>query len=235
MYQLEDHLWWYVGMRRICDKILRRHLEQTQGLEVLDAGCGTGGSLALLERFGRVTAFDVYPRAAQLTEGRRAGRVAVASIDAMPYADASFDLVTSFEVVCQLEPASEERALRELARVLRPGGTLLVRVPAFQMLYGPHDATVQTKHRYTAPEMARKLEKVGLRPVQTTYANMLLLPVAVVRRLAAKLLGARGSDVRPVPAPLNAALQAVLKFEGDLLERHNLPIGLSVIALATKP
>jgi len=238
MFQLEDSLWWYVGMRRITFELLRRHLGGAQGsLRVLDAGCGTGGSLALLERFGQVTAFDLYTKAAALCLTRRRGRILVASIDAIPLADASFDLVTAFDVIYQLPEPAEETALREMRRVLKPGGSVLLREPAYQALYGPHDVTVGGRRRYTAGEMAAKMEKAGLQPVWTSYANTLLFPVAAARRLLAKLRrdGVPESDVRPVAAPLNRALAAVLGFEAELLKHTRLPFGLSVIALARKP
>lgn len=239
MFQLEDSLWWYVGMRRIVHNFLQPQVKKQGGapLRVLDAGCGTGGSLKLLERYGQVTAFDFYPRAAELYTTRQRGRICVASADAVPFADGSFDLVTAFDLVCQLPAPQDETALREMARVLRPGGSLLVRVPAFQALYGPHDVTLHTQHRYSVGEMADMIERAGMKLVQTTYANTILFPVAVARRLFAKVSGkaADESDVRPVPEPLNMALTAVLSAEAEIIKHTRLPFGLSVIALATKP
>jgi SAM-dependent methyltransferase len=238
MFRLEDNLWWYVGMRRIAYNLLSRHLNDNAGpLRVLDAGCGTGGSLRLLERFGRVTAFDFARMAAEMYLTRQRGRILVASTDAIPFADESFDLVTSFDVICQLPFPGDEAALRELGRVLRPGGILFVRTPAYQSLYGPHDVTLHTHHRYSTTEMAKKMERSGLQVVETTYANTFLLPVAVARRMWAKFRGkaAGESDVRPVPKPLNTALTGILGAEAMLVEHTRLPFGLSVIALARKP
>jgi SAM-dependent methyltransferase len=237
LYKLEDNLWWFVGMRRIVGNLLREFVPGGSRLAVLDAGCGTGGQIRQLEGWGQVTGFDYYPPAAQLSSSRRPGRIAVASIDAIPFEDASFDLVTALDVVCQLPAPRDEQALRELTRVLKPGGTLVVRVPAFQMLYGSHDRTLHTHHRYTTGEMQRKLRDAGLQPLKATYANTLLFPVALVRRLVARFSGksATESDVRGVPAPLNLALRAVLYIESEILKRTSLPFGLSVITLARKP
>ncbi len=250
MFHLEDTYWWYVGMRRISDRLIRRDLDNGarpnpahdtangRPLKVLDAGSGTGGSLHLLEQYGEVTAFDFSRQAAEMYKTRQAGRILVASIDAIPFADSTFDLVTSFDVVCQLPAPEDETALRELWRVLKPGGGFLVRVPAFQFLHGPHDVVLHTKHRYSAREMVDKLERAGFRPLRTTYANTLLFPVALARRLLAKVrkdAPRTNSDVRPVPAPLNAVLTAVLSAESLLLARLRLPFGLSFIALARKP
>ncbi len=113
----------------------------------------------------------------------------------------------------------------------------MVRVPAFQFLYGPHDVVLHTRHRYSAGEMSARLETAGFEVLKTTYANTLLFPVALARRLLAKFLrpAAEDSDVRPVPWPLNAALTAVLSAESLALSKFRLPFGLSVIALARKP
>ncbi|HXH20772.1 MAG TPA: methyltransferase domain-containing protein [Dehalococcoidia bacterium] len=238
MFHLEDAYWWYVGMRRIARTLLQRQLRDgRRGLRILDAGAGTGGSLQLLKDYGEVTAFDFAPQAAEMYARREKGRICVASIDSIPFRDNSFDLVTSFDVVCQLEETSEQAAFRELWRVLRPGGGLMVRVPAFQFLHGPHDVVLHTRHRYSAGEMAAKLAGAGFRDVKTTYANTFLFPVALARRLASKALRMRptDSDVRPVPGPVNAAFTAVLTLESAILSRTRLPFGLSVIAVATKP
>jgi SAM-dependent methyltransferase len=240
MFHLEDAYWWYVGMRQITERLLRRDVFRSNGAgsrRILDAGSGTGGSLQLLRRYGEVTAFDFAPQAAAMYRTREAGRIAVASIDSIPFADGSFDLVTAFDVVCQLPAPADQQALRELGRVVKPGGTVLVRVPAFQFLYGPHDVVLHTSHRYSAPEMAAKLEEAGLRLVGTTYANTLLFPVALARRLLARFGRATptDSDVRPVPAPLNSLLTRVLSLEAPLISRVRLPFGLSLVAIARRP
>ncbi len=240
MFHLEDAYWWYVGMRQITERLLERDVFTSNVAaprRILDAGSGTGGSLQLLRRYGEVTAFDFEPKAAQMYRTREAGRIAVASIDAIPFADKTFDLVTAFDVVCQLPAPSDQQALRELGRVVKPGGAVLVRVPAFQFLYGPHDVVLHTSHRYSAPEMAAKLEDAGLKLVGTTYANTLLFPVALVRRLLARFTKSRptDSDVRPVPAPLNSLLTHVLSLEAPLISRGRLPFGLSLVAIARRP
>jgi SAM-dependent methyltransferase len=238
MFRLEDAYWWYVGMRRIVARLMQRQLENGgRPLRVLDAGAGTGGSLELLKHYGEVTAFDFSRAAASMYRTRESGRVAVASIDAIPFSGESFDLVTSFDVICQLGSPGDRAALEEMARVLKPGGGLIVRVPAFQFLHGPHDVVLHTRHRYSSQEMGAMLRAAGFEPLKVTYANTLLFPVALVRRMISKLLRPSDrteSDVRPVPGPLNRVLTGVLAVEAPVLERVNLPFGLSIIAIARK-
>lgn len=239
MFQLEDAYWWYVGMRRIVERLLERQfVNGSRDLQILDAGAGTGGSLALLNRYGNVTSFDFSQAAAEMYRTRESGRIFVASIDAIPLADECFDLVTSFDVICQLPAPSDQQALHELARVLKPGGGVIVRVPAFQFLHGPHDVVLHTQHRYSAQEMSEMLRKAGLQPLRITYANTLLFPVALARRLVSKVVKSANpteSDVRPVPGILNKLLTGVLTAEAPIVQRVSLPFGLSVIAIARKP
>jgi ubiquinone/menaquinone biosynthesis C-methylase UbiE len=239
MFDLEDAYWWYVGMRRIVERLMKRGLgDGTRPLQILDAGAGTGGSLHLLKRYGEVTAFDFARPAAEMYRTRESGRIVVASTDAIPFADASFDLVTSFDVVCQLPRPGDEKALAELSRVLKPGGGFVLRVPAFQFLHGPHDVVLHTQHRYSAREVEDMLRRAGMTPVKVTYANTLLFPVALGRRILSKALSRsepKESDVRPVPGLVNRVLTGVLSAEGAVLERASLPFGLSVIAIARKP
>ena len=237
LHDLEENLWWFVAQRRITQSLLRKHLKPSSGLfRVLDAGCGTGGQLEQLQRYGQVTSFDFEEKAVEYFAQRQRGRILVASTDAVPFADNSFDLVTSFDVICQLPSPNDQTALAELARVLKPGGTLYVRTPALQALYGGHDVTLHTRHRYTTNEMARNMRQAGLEVLQSTYANTFLFPVAAARRLVARARGTSGeSDVRAVNPVLNTALKTLFSFEASILPRTSLPIGLSVIAVARKP
>src|SRR5688500_3743515 len=127
MYRVEDTLWWYVGMRRIGEALLDGRLQP--GLCILDAGCGTGGNLRWLSRYGTAVGVDLATEAMRFCRLRRLTTTAQASVLNLPYPDATFDLVTSFDVIYHLDVADDVAALRELSRVLRPGGALLVRVP----------------------------------------------------------------------------------------------------------
>jgi SAM-dependent methyltransferase len=205
-------------------------------LNILDAGCGTGGNSAHLRAYGRVTGVDFSADALRFAAERPGLRLARASVEALPFADASFDLVLSNDVLCHLGVASDAVAVREFARVLRPGGVLFLQLPAYEWLRSHHDAAVHTGHRYTAAEMRALLRAGGLRPRRVTYANAALLPAAAAWRVLHRLLPDRAedarSDVRPVAGPLNAVMRAVLDLESRLLARRNLPWGLSVIGVA---
>jgi len=234
MFQVEDAHWWYAGMRRITRAMLDAHLPQGP-LSILDAGCGTGANLAALATYGAATGMDIEPAALAFCRQRGLQRLARGSVCELPCADGVFDLVTSFEVLYHLAVDSDDAALHEFWRVLRPGGWLLLRLPAHNWLRGRHDVAVHTRHRYTTGEVERKVAGAGLRVVRLSYANCLLFPVAVARRLLERSGGAgKGSDVGP-PPPGNGVLTAILAAEASWLPRHSLPWGLSVLCLARKP
>ncbi len=234
MYRVEDTHWWYVGMRRICASLLSPLPERGAGLRILDAGCGTGGSTAWLAAYGGVVGADRSPEALRCCAERRLPWLAGASVQALPFPDRAFDLVTCFDVLYHLDAGDDTRGLRELRRVLSPGGHLLIRLPAFDWLRGRHDRAVHTRHRYTARELRTKLEDSGFLTRRITYANCFLFPLAAAKRLAEPLFPVR-DDLRPPGRLPNALLGAVLGFEAWLVRRLRLPFGLSVLALAENP
>ena len=212
---------------------------------ILDAGCGTGGMLSWLTRYtgrGAVAGMDVVYDALKFCRERQEGGLFQGSATDLPFADSTFDLVTSFDVLVQLPgEKSDERAMREMYRVLRPGGVAFVRVAAYGWMRSGHDETLGTQRRYVRGELRRKMEGAGFRVLRTTYANSLLLPLAVVRRQVLKRVGLsdRGSDVKPLPRGLgwlNRAFEGALRFEARLLRGGlDLPAGLSVVCVAQRP
>lgn len=239
MYAVEDDHWWYTGMRRIADALLRdRFGDRLGSLAVLDAGCGTGGNSANLRSYGAVTGIDFASDALDLARERPGIHLARASVESLPFADGSFDLVLSNDVLCHLGVANDAVAARELARVLKPGGVLFLQLPAYEWLRSHHDQAVHTGHRYTAGEVRQLLSAGALQPLRVTHANAALLPAAAGWRALNRLLPRHGSqgrsDVRPVVGPVNAILRGLLSLEALLLARRNLRVGLSVIGVAEK-
>lgn len=232
MRSVEDRHWWYVGTRAIAHDLLAT-LPFAE--RILDAGCGTGGNRAMLHRHGRVVAIDLSELALELTATRGGVPLARASVTQLPFPDATFDLVTSFEVLYHRGVGDDVHAMRELCRVLRPGGHLLLRLPALEWLRGAHDEAVHGARRYTRHELESKLRSAGLTPVRVTYLNTLLLPLAAAKRLLERLAGTSGDDLGATPRPLAALFRAALTAERHILRRRDLPAGVSIMALARRP
>jgi SAM-dependent methyltransferase len=233
MYEAEERQWWYAGMRGISRRLLEPALPPRRPLRSLDAGCGTGRNVKLLEGYGPAVGIDLSPDALAFARERRA-QVVRGSVLSLPFAAASFDVVTSFDVLYHRWVEDDTAAVAELARVLKPGGLLLVRVPALRMLWGAHDEAVHSRHRYTRPEVRRLLARGGLEVVHATYVNSVLFPLLLVRRTLDRWLGRSGSDVGFLPAPLELAFRAALAAEAQVAPHVGLPVGASVMALGRK-
>ncbi len=237
MFDLEERLWWYDGMRGITASLLGPALEEKNNQRLLDLGCGTGFSLVWLSerfRFAEGYGVDLSPHAASFWHARELDTVALATADKLPFGDDSFDLVTCFDVIYQLNDERASAAVSEMHRVLKPGGLLFIREPAYQWMRGGHDVAVGTHRRYTVTDLRRLLRARGFKARRSTYANTLLFWAAAPHRLLSKLRGSTESDVKPVPQWLNTLLGAALKLEARMLRRIAFPFGLSVITLAEK-
>ena len=240
MFAQEERHWWYVGMRRISAALLERYppLVEGQGsgkLDILDAGCGSGGMTRYLQRFGRVTGIDLSPEALRLARTRDLPRLARSSVGALPFLDGSFDVVTSFDVLYHLNVDDDRAALADIHRVLRPGGIALIRLPAFDWIRGAHDEVVHTRHRYTRDELSGKLEDAGFRLEHATYANFLLFPLAPVKRYLEMRQGTHeATDLWLPPGPVNRLLADLLSLEALAAREMGLPWGLSVFAVGRR-
>jgi SAM-dependent methyltransferase len=237
-FELEGRHWWFLGRRRLFLRLLGQRLpSDAPPARILDFGCGTGAWLAELERFGAVSAVDADPSAVAFCHERGRTEVQLVPPGApLPFLDDAFDIVTALDVIEHID--DDVAALAELRRVLRPGGTLLVAVPAFMFLWGVQDEVSHHRRRYTAATLRRALAGAGLRVDRTSYFNTLLFaPIAIVR-LGRRLLRApssRQSDFELGPAWLNRALGAIFGAEAALVARRDLPCGVSLLALATLP
>lgn len=231
LYRVEERHWWYLGMREITSALLSRWLNRKRPVRILDAGCGTGGMAKYLARFGTVYGVDVAAEALQGCRRRDLTTVARASVEKLPFASGSFDAVVSFDVLYHRAVVNDVAALAEFNRVLRPGGLVLVRVPAYDWLRGSHDVAVHTRHRYSRGELGDKLSAAGFRPRKLTYVNSLLFPLAAAKRLLEGKKEAHSDLDMPSPAT-NRLLLTVLKLEAALLGMISFPWGLSAVGVA---
>jgi SAM-dependent methyltransferase len=217
-----DHFW-FRGFRRFVSPMLARAAAGRRGLRLLDCGCGTGTNLRL-----------------QLARGSGLTRVAQASAAAVPYPAGAFDIVTSFDVLVCLPDAIEREAVREMWRVLKPGGAAVINVAAMEVLRGNHSVLSAELRRYSRASLRALLEPAGFRVERMTYTNAALFPLMLGVRGAQRVMGlaqeseAEGEITVP-PSSVNAALSALLAVEAGLVRVLPMPFGSSLLCLARKP
>ena len=239
LFEVEDRHWWFMGVRREIAQELARAAPEGGFRRWLDAGSGTGGLLANLEVPGkpRGIGLDFASEGVLFARQRPGVRVVLGSVETLPFADESFDLVTSIDVLYHRN-VDEARALSEAFRTLASGGVLIVQVPAFDSLRGEHDAAVWTNRRYRLGEIARLLQSAGFVVRRRYYRNSILFPAAALRRLlrgVSRQVGEARSDVVPVSRAAGFLFSCVLRFEEALHSAGAwFPFGLSVFCVAQK-
>ncbi len=232
--ETEDRMWYFRALNRRMVHWLAK-LQSDRAARALDAGCGTGGlikSLRAVNPGWRTTGLDFMPLACELARERTGAEIVQGSITSLPFGDAAFDAVVSADVVCQVEDHAQ--ALREFARVVRPGGAVLVNVPAYRWLWSYHDDTCQTKHRYTRSELVALFRAAGLAVRFASYANLLPLPLIAARRKLFPPVQPT-SDVQLYPASVEAAFAGMAAVEhGWTRLGWPLPAGSSVFVAGVK-
>ncbi|HUS08395.1 MAG TPA: class I SAM-dependent methyltransferase [Bryobacteraceae bacterium] len=235
----EQHLWWYRGMNRILFRLLDPIARQHSFHRVLEAGCGTGYLSKLLHERYRwpMVPVDLGREGLALARDMGVPRLAQADIAALPFADAAFDAVVSMDVLVHFPRGQEGRAMSEMARVLAKGGLFAIRVSALDVLRSRHSQFAHERQRFTRGRLRALAESSGIRVERCTYANTLLLPVALAKfRIVEPLLRkAPASGVEPVHPLLDAVLHAPLALEAGWLGRgRNLPVGQSLILIGRR-
>jgi len=227
LYRLEDDHWWFRGRRAVLWSLLRR-AGLPDAPRVLDAGCGTGRNLVEFGALGPASGIDPSPAAVAFCRARGLPDVREGDIEALPFADAGFDLVLATDVLEHVE--HDDVAARELRRVTAPGGRLLVTVPAYMWLWSRHDDSHHHLRRYTAPRLRALLEAAGWRPAVQTYFNSLLLPPIAAARMVTRRRAANGrSDYVMTPGRLGRVLEAPMRAEAAAIARGaRLPAGVSI-------
>ncbi len=229
---------WFRGFRMFFAPVIREIAAGRRDLRIVDCGCGTGYNLTtLLQPYGRAFAFDLIPDA--IRRARTSGRPLVrADIEHIPFASGTFDLATSFDVV-QSVP-DDRKALREMARVLKPGGCAVLNVTGLDLLRGDHSDVWGEIRRYTPRRAACLIEDAGLQAVRIAYLFASLAPLMLAVRRAQRVMrrfreSTGDSDLTVPPAPVNAILTGLVKGEAALARRLSMPFGSSLLIVARKP
>jgi SAM-dependent methyltransferase len=235
MYEVEGTHWWFAGRRRIIASFIEKICRDlgTERPRILDVGCGTGANLELLGRYGEAEGVDVSPEALAFCRERGLRNVKQGAAERLPYEDCSFDLVTALDVVEHLD--DDTAGLREMRRVLRPGGRAMLFVPAFMFLWGVQDDVSHHRRRYTLAGLKSAVREAGFEVERATYANISFFGPILLGRLLMRATGLRPASENNINvSALNGVLGRILGAESALLRRLNFPFGVSAICVARR-
>jgi len=233
MRDSQDAHWWFVGRRHILRSLINRFVKLPHRATILEAGCGFGGNLSLLEDYGQIHAFEYNDEARAFAAQRTAGSVAFGALpDEIGFNDKQFDLIALLDVLEHID--DDLGSLISLRKRLTDDGSLVITVPAIPALWSDHDVVHHHKRRYSKDMLMRRLAEAGLAPQSVGYFNSLLFPLALAQRLASRF-GKTAPEASPLPpAPLNKLLAGIFSFERTLLGWLKFPVGLSLYAVVRK-
>ena len=233
LYRVEESHWWYVGRRRIIDCLVKKICAPLNNPRILDVGCGTGANLKMLERHGSAEGVDISQQAVDFCRERGLISVKLGAAEELPYENDAFDLVTALDVIEHLD--DDVAGLREMRRVLRPDGRVLLFVPAFMFLWGVQDDVSNHRRRYTLPSLLKAVEAAGFSVEWSSYANVsFFLPVLFVRT-AMRWLGLRAETEYGINiSPLNGPFSHLFAAERFILKGGKIPFGVSAVCIARR-
>lgn len=244
MHRVEETHWWFAGRRRIIKSFLERLCREVSvessgngrryaPLHILDVGCGTGANLEMLSEFGEAEGVDVSGEALSFCRERGLENVKEGAAEALPFKDSSFDLVTGLDVVEHLD--DDLAGLKEMRRVLCPGGHALVFVPAFKFLWGVQDDISNHRRRYTLDGLQQLVTQAGFEVERATYVNISFFAPILLGRLLMRATGFRpASENNLTIGALNGLLGRLLGAESSILRHVNFPFGVSAICVARR-
>lgn len=229
----EDAHWWFVARRRVLASLIERRARPPADSLVLDMGCGSGGNMQMLSRFGTVEGIEYDAPAREIAAARGIGTVAPGGLpDGLQIEDGRYGLIGMFDVLEHIE--QDTASLTKLGRKLTPDGRLVISVPALPWLWSEHDVTHHHFRRYTASSLRQTIADAGLQADGVGYFNTLLFPVALVQRLVQKTTGLGKGAAGMPSAPVNGALRWTFGLERHLIGRVPMPIGLSLWAVVRR-
>lgn len=230
MREVEDTHWWYVALH---EKILAEACAEGRSLQMLDAGCGTGGLLKFMAPYVDAVGIDVSELAV-IHAKARGMQAHIADLNSIELGDEKYDLITCIDVLYHMRVKDDKTVLNKLHTALRPGGMIIINAPAYEFMRGPHDEAVHTARRYTRRSLIRAIRQAGFHVHYATYRVCSLLPLIMFRRLLGRILGSKDSDVSLPHKVINSTLLSLMRLENEVADIIPLPFGSSVFVVGRK-
>jgi 2-polyprenyl-3-methyl-5-hydroxy-6-metoxy-1,4-benzoquinol methylase len=233
MAEFEENYWWFIGRKKIIGTIIEKHVKLKQNLRILDAGCGSGNTTLELKKFGNVYGIDFSFSALRYAKNRGINKVVQSSSYDLPFLSNTFDVITILDVLEHIE--DDSRVLKELKRILKQDGIILITVPAFQFLWSDHDTALSHFRRYNHKNLHKIVTQSGLTSTRLTYFISCLFPILALYRILStfkkKKLNPKPTLIQ-LPSIVNNILKQMLYFENKILQAINMPFGLSLFCVA---
>ena len=233
MAELDERHWWYRARRGILTDLIRRKIALPADARILEIGCGTGHNLEMLQGFGRADGIEIDPAARAVAERRLGRPIGSAPLPELTgVEDGAYDMVALLDVLEHVE--EDQAALVSIARKLKPGGRILITVPAHPWMWSAHDEVNHHKRRYTRKTLNTVIADAGLKVELLSWFNSLLFPLAAAARIAGRFTGKQDSDDRMPPKLVNNLFETIFGWERYALGRMPLPPGVSLVAIVSK-
>jgi len=232
MAELDGLHWWYRARRNILSDLIQRRIALPAEARILEIGCGTGHNVLMLKRFGEVDAVEIDEAARDMAAERLGKPVGSAPLPELTgVEDRRYDLVAILDVLEHVE--ADRDALASIARKLKPGGRILVTVPAHPWMWSAHDVVNHHQRRYTSRSLSDVVAQAGLKLEMISYFNSLLFPLAAAARLVGRVTGKQDSDDALPSRPVNRLFEAIFNLERHALGRMPFPPGVSLVAIVS--
>lgn len=230
---MEISHWWYKVRRKIIHDLVKKYFPNKNNLEILDVGCGTGALMMEVNKYGNVQGIDVSSLAIDFCKSRGIKKVSLGGATNIGHPDNTFDLAFALDVLEHVE--DDKGGIREMYRVLKPGGLAIIFVPAFMFMWGENDILCMHYRRYTLRELKNKLTEGGFEIVRSSYFNTFLFGPIALLRVVARLLGIKiKSDLKLGNPFLDYLFYKIFLLESFFLKYFNFPIGVSAMAVCRK-
>lgn len=234
IFDMEDKRWWSVARRSIIEKVLKC-LKLNNGIDIMELGCGSGGNLELLSRFGNVFAMDSDSLALKLAKTRKVGIIKKGTLpDDIPFGSKQFEIITLLDVLEHID--NELSALLRIKKRLKQNGRVIITVPAYNFLWSRIDIDSGHKRRYVKHTLNRLIRKAGYVIEYSTYLNTFLFPIIVMIRIINSMRGKQDHlDLKEHSRLLNSLLTKIFSLEKKIIPTFNMPFGVSILTIARKP